>query len=145
MMRFGEWQVSFDINEIEEGKEATFDVVVATTETGANVGFTVLGTSSDAYRKVRREVEMAGIKAAAKSRRRFDMATDDGAEFVIENAEKARLDTLKACVVGWFGFTLNGEEAPLTPENLERVFKARPSWAELVVREIENDANFMKG
>jgi len=137
--------VNFDLDAIDDSKQSTFDVVVGNLDNGGTVGFRVLGTGSNEYQKARREVELFNVKQSAQSRKRLDMATNDGAEFVVDTAEKNRVVILNACIVDWFGFTLGGARAELNEENLSRVFKARPGWAEIVLREIENDANFIKG
>lgn len=134
-----------DIAQLEEIGEATYEVVVATTSTGDDVSFTVKGTASEAYRKALRAAEVYGIKSAAQRKKLTDMTTDDGAQIAADNTERVRQIMLEHCVVGWKGFTVNGEPAELNVENLRRVFKLRPAWAERVLREIETDTNFTQG
>lgn len=137
--------MNFDIEDIEAAGKNTFNVEVGTREDGTPVGFTILGSSSEEYRKARRAIELIGIKSAAKARGPIDMSTDEGAERVADSTDEGRQILLQHCVVGWFGFTMGGQPAEFTPENLQRLLKTKTNWIDLIAREIENDANFIAG
>ncbi len=137
--------MNFDIEDIEASRSKTFNVEVGALEDGTPVGFIVLGTASDEYQKARRASELLGVKIAAASKTVIDMSTDKGAERIVDGTARSRRIVIDHCVVGWFGFTMGGKPAEFTPENLDRLLKARPNWVDILAREIENDANFTEG
>lgn len=137
--------MNFDIAAIEAAADATFDVVVGTRDTGEPVGFKVRGTGSDAYAKAQRAIEVRAVKESAARKQPLNLATDEGANRAVVGGEEAKRLILEACIVDWFGFSIDGKPAKFTPENLQRVLRAKPEWGARLLREIQNDANFMTG
>ena len=137
--------MNFEIAALESAATATFDVVVGKTDKGEPVGFRVLGSSSEPYAKARRDVEVMAVQASANRKAPLDLTTNEGAAQAVDKGEQAKSAMLNACVVDWFGFTMDGKPAKFSAENLSRVLKVKPDWTDRLVREIENDANFTKG
>lgn len=138
-----------DINDLENSRNATFAVKVGTNkEDGSDVGFVVVGKNSQQYQDADEQVRAFNIKAnalRAQQKTSLDTATDEGAMQVAKVVQIHRKMYLDHCVVGWFGFTENGQPAPFSKEAAARVFQARPNWTLQVVAEIENEENFEKG
>lgn len=137
--------MKFDIEQMESAAGKTFDVVVGERDDGSPVGFRVLGPDSDEFQQAERDIEMLGVKESAAMKKGVDITTDEGAATVVEGAQKSRDFFVKRCTVGWFGFTINGEEAEFTPENFGRVLAAKPAWRRRILRAIEDEENFAAG
>lgn len=138
--------MQFDIAALEAATSKTFDVVVGTRDDGGRVGFTVVGSASEQYQTAIRAIDLLNVKESAARKSTVDMASDAGAEIVVDGGAKRRDLLLDACVVEWFGFTLGANEpAPFTPENFRRVMKAKPTWRLRLLTAIEDDANFAAG
>lgn len=138
--------MDFSIESLEGSKDATFDSIFGQRDNGDPVGFRIVGTSSDAYQKADNLIQAMNVADAVKRRVPSDPETPEGAQMLSEASDRRRDVILQHCVVGWFGFTL-GENGPaeFTPENLQRVLKARPQWKKQLVAAIENEGNFYKG
>lgn len=144
--------MNFDIEDLEQMRERTFDVIVGRRDPvdgaaeGEPVGFRVVGAASELYRKANRAFDVATVKAAAQRGAPLDVKTDAGAEAVVESGEQRRDAIVSACVVDWFGFTVgNTTPFPFSAENLDRVLRAKPEWRDVLFAQIVNDANFIKG
>lgn len=138
--------MKFDLASLEAAATATFNVDVGKRDDGSPVGFVVKGPDSEEYEGAIRAVKMVGVKDSATRKEALDMATERGAEIVVDGVAKRDQLVLANCVVGWYGFTLGEtEEAPFTKENFERVLRAKPSWRDRLLAEIENEANFVAG
>jgi hypothetical protein len=61
---------------------------------------------------------------------------------VVDTGADRRLRIVRACTVGWYGFKDGGQDFPFTPENLDRMLKARPNWVNRLIAAIEDEANF---
>lgn len=136
----------FDINKIEESKNATFNVDVGENQqTGEKVGFIVVGQGSDQHLKVTRDIEVFNVKAAAGRKGPLDMKTDEAAGSVVDTGSLHKRMYLSACIVGWYGFKIGDEDAPFNEENLWKVLSVRPRWINKLIESIEVDANFAGG
>lgn len=134
-----------DIDDLEASAAAVYDVVVMGKGTKSPTGFRVMGSSSPQYTEAKREIEIINIKAYAEKKTQPAIESDEGAQLAAQGAERLKMALIRRCVVDWFGFTKGGEAVPFSGESLERVLKAKPAWVDVLVREIEDDANFMKG
>lgn len=136
-----------DIESMEKAAESAAEVVVGKSKDGQNVGFFILGLNSQAYMKAKREIEIEQIKFVASHRADtggpIDLATHGGAVVAKEQQERFRAMILDACVVDWFGFSVAGQPAPFTKENLERVLKSFPSLRDRLHAEIEKEDAFL--
>lgn len=138
--------MKFDINALESSAESTYDLKVGERDDGSPVGFRLVGASSEAYRKAAREIEVMNVRESAARKALVDMATDEGAAYVVDGGIRRASIIVAACVVDWFGFTIGETEpAPFTAENLDRVLKARPAWRGLILGAIEDERNFFAG
>jgi hypothetical protein len=141
--------MNFDLKDIEESTRKTVDVIVGHLEAkeglGDPVGFKVLGPGSDEYEAAERTIQLLNIKEAAARHKAVDMTSDEGAAIAVDGGEARRQVMIDKCVVGWFGFLDEGKPAEFTPENLARLFKARPAWRRRVLAAIEDEAAFTGG
>lgn len=142
----------FDIHDLEQLKNRTFDVIVGHrdpadgADVGAPVGFRVVGATSEQFAAATRAYDVFAVKDSAQRGLSIDPKTDEGALRVVENGERRRDFIVAACVVDWFGFTAGPTEPfPFSAENLERVLCAKPEWRDVLYSAIINDANFTKG
>lgn len=141
--------MNFDINTLEQTQQAQHRVVLGHQKVGdagtagVPVGFIVVGPASEQYQAVDREIQKLNIIEAGRQQgKTLNLQSDEDAGVVVDKAADRRLRIVKACTVGWFGFTDAGQEATFTPEALARVFAAKPNWVLRVLAEIENDQNF---
>ncbi|MGV1017437.1 MAG: hypothetical protein ACOYBW_08680 [Fluviibacter phosphoraccumulans] len=142
--------MKFSLGEIEKSASQTFDVIVGHYDDEAKtpVGFRVVGTGSEQYAQADRNIQILNIKEAAlRTSGKLDLTTDKDAGLIADGAEKRRVLQTESCVVDWFGFTEDDGVTPLefNSENLRRMLKARPHWANLILLGIEDERNFMKG
>lgn len=141
--------MSFDIDQILAGAEEPFEVVVGKREDGSPVGFRVLGAGSRPYAAAERAVRLADVREAASRREEpaEDLATEAGAQRVVERTDRRRDLVLAACVIDWFGFTRGGsqEPAPFDRDAAARVLAARPAWREKIFAAIEAEEDFAQG
>lgn len=105
-------------------------------------GFKVVGQDSSEYQAVDREYKLAGVKKAARRGRGIDAKTDTGAEELVSVLSKREMALIVACTQELYGFTVDGETAPLTEITFEAIFKARPTWKARVLAAIEEDRSF---
>jgi len=135
-----------DIDAIEKSTRTTIDVEIGKNDkTGDTILFKVLGPGSDEYIAAERSIQILNIKEAALRRSTIDLTSEEGATVVADGADRREWMKIHKCVVGWAGFTLGGKPAPFTPENLEKVLKARPMWARQIISKIEDEAAFSGG
>lgn len=144
--------MNFDIDAIEQSADATFDLIIGHNEDKTPAGFTVVGTASDQYAAVTRQIELLNVKEAAARDKadegkasELDMTTDEGAAQVVDSGDVRRMMVVKACVVGWFGMRKGSKPAEFTTDALVRLLELRPLWVRKIVAAIEDDGNFMKG
>ncbi|MFS2047567.1 hypothetical protein ACEN9J_03165 [Variovorax sp. Varisp41] len=140
--------MNFDISAIEQSANVVHEVLVGHLPDGpegapgTKVGFRVVGPASDQYQAVDREIQIVNVRDAVKQRATLDLKTDKGAELVVDTGADRRLRIVRACTVGWYGFKDGGQDFPFTPENLDRMLKARPNWVNRLIAAIEDEANF---
>lgn len=79
---------------------------------GSEVTMSVLGQESKAVKAA----QDRSVRRYARSRR--------GARDEAQIARETRIEIATAAVVGWHGWEIDGQPAPLTPENLGRVLRA---------------------
>lgn len=122
------------------------DVPVVFDEDGKAVsGFKVLGANSKEYQETDRKWRVQNVKKAAIRGKGVDSKTDDGASEVIGALEKRDREIVNACIAELYGFTDGGEALALAPQNLDRIFVARPTWRSKVLAAIESEGNFTRG
>lgn len=142
--------MKFSINEIEKSANQEFKVIVGHYDDEAKtpVGFTVVGSGSEQYAKAERGIQILNIKeAAARKTGRLDLTTDTDAAVIADGADARRMIQIESCIVGWFGFTEEDGTTPLdfTPENVRKILKFKPHWANQILLAIEDERNFTKG
>lgn len=132
--------MDFTIESLEASKNATFDVDVGTRDDGAKVGFRIVGPSSDQFEAADREIATAALADARKRG-----GADELDEAATENVARRRDIIARHCLVGFYGFSINGQAAEFNAENVERILKARPNWKSLIVGAVANEGNFSTG
>ena len=137
----------FDIDKIQEQSEKTRNIPVGTRPDGVEVGFTIYGPQSEAYRRADRRLQVLATEKAIAQRKTDDKVPTDAeiAERVVAATEAANDLLLGECVAGWYGFQAGGADAPFTPANLEAVLRVNPKWKKRLVNEIEDGLSFTEG
>jgi len=139
--------MTFDIDRITSVNDTPFPLEVGRRDDGSPVGFTVLGSASEAYMRADREAQVQGVKDAAhRGGFTIDGRTDEGAQKIVEGMDRRADILIRHCVIGWFGFT-KGETEPaeFTAEVLQLVLRAKPAWKRALLDAIESERNFTKG
>lgn len=138
--------MNFDIDSLEQSANNTYRLTVGQRDDGTPVGFVLVGPASDQFNEAERRIQVFNIREAANRQHSADVNTDEGAALIAAGTDERRAIVAKHCVVDWYGFTLGeNEPAPFTPENLDRVLKARKNWVRLIAMAIDNEANFTAG
>ena len=139
--------MKYDVDAILDSGSKPFNVDVGQRDDGAPVGFVVLGTSSEAYAKADREIQLINVKQAGSRKGiALDSTTDEGAAFIVDGTEEFKDIVFKHCVLDWYGFT-KGETEPaeFSMELFLKLIRARPLWARKLLVSIEDEANFVVG
>lgn len=143
--------MTFDIEKMAAQAEQTIKVPVGTftDATGAEVevGFTVYGPSSEAYRKADRALQVAATERSLAQRKKQTAEPTDAelAERVVAATEQAHEVLLEHCVAGWYGFRAGDVEAPYTVANMRAVLAVHPKWKKVLVNQIEDELAFTAG
>jgi len=145
--------MNFDITTLERSREVQHRIIIGYTKiehedaeptAGDPVGFIVVGPASEQYQAIDREIQRLNIMEAGRHQgRQLNLRSEEDAGVVVDKSADRRLRIVKACTVGWFGFTNVGQPAVFTAEGLALVLKARPQWVGRVLAEIENEQNFI--
>lgn len=107
-------------------------------------GFIIVGKDSDEYQRTVAGQRQRAIRRQAVKRTRFDLKTEEGAEQLDETLQKNNHEVACAVVVGWFGFTIKGEEAPFSKQHVSELLLKKPSWRDKVLQALEDEAAFLK-
>lgn len=107
-------------------------------------GFVIVSKDATEYRERANELRAAGIQRQANKRTRIDTKTQDGAEEFARILESNDFELAAAVVVDWFGFTRAGEPLPFNKNVARQMLEKRPSWAQKISAELENEEGFLK-
>lgn len=136
--------MSFDIDQMPEGAEKTYRVVVGHNpgEPPEEVGFIVVGPNSAQFQAAERAIAVHGVVTAEKRKVPLDLSRPADAAALVDGMEETRRIALEHCVVGWFGFKQGDTYAEFNADNLKKVLRSRPQYVKRLMGEIESAANF---
>lgn len=117
--------------------------VIFDDEGKSTAGFKVRGADSIEYQQANRAHAVLGVKKTSRRGRTIDGKTDTGAAELVDLAKKRAISIANACIVELYGFTKDGEPAPLNEQTLKEIFDARPTWLAKVLAAIENEQLFI--
>lgn len=139
---------STDLSFLEASDTApvTARVTVVTNGDGEDVsGFIILSKDSQEFQDLNAQLRTEGLQKSAKRKTAIDASTEEGAK-TLHRAIASNESRLALCVViGWFGFTYNGEEVPFNKEAVAKMFAKKPTWQAKVLAALEVESNFIKG
>lgn len=117
-----------------------FEITHPDTGEGLNAFISVIGTESGAFKNAVRKM------ANARRLREFENERKGkNAPVLIEEDEKATLDLVCACVVGWRNIIVGGKELEFNTDNL-RSFLTQFDWVRGQIDKASTDmGNFTKG
>ncbi len=136
--------IGVDISALPE-TGITYDVPVIFDDDGEPLsGFRIVGKNSPEYRAQANINRAKALQRGAKKRTAIDASTERGAAELADLIDTNDRSLVMSVVVGWFGFTSGGKEAPFDKAMVANWFDKYPTWADKVAAELEKDANFMK-
>ena len=141
--------MTFDIGNLDAdlGKleEATHKVDVMFDDDGEGfAGFVVVGRNSKIYQAIDRKIRAEATQRGSKRNKALDTTKLEDAGKLVDVVKSNQAREARACVVGFYGFTNNGEAVEFSAELVDRMFTKMPVWEEKVYSAILNDQNFMK-
>jgi hypothetical protein len=107
-------------------------------------GFIIVGKDSDEYQRTLSGQRQKAIRRQAVKRTRFDLKSEEGAEQLDATLRQNEFEIAAAVVVGWFGFTVNGQPAPFVRERVTQILAVKPSWKDRILAALEDEASFLK-
>lgn len=107
-------------------------------------GLIIVNKDSDEYQGENAKLRTEGLQRSAKRQTQIDAKTEEGAvalnSLITGNETRLALSV----VVGWFGFSSNGEDAPFNKATVAKMFAMKPTWQAKTLAALEADANFTK-
>jgi len=133
-----------DLSQLKEQRNDPIDVPLIFNEAGEPTdGFKVVGSNSEQYQKAERDWRLLNIrKSARQGTRASEVGTPEGAAELLDRVDQREAAIAQACIVGIYGFTIDGAPAPLNAETLKAIFDARPMWRTKVIATIESEQVF---
>lgn len=123
----------------------TIQVSVIDDEDGNSVsGFYIVSKNSVEYQNAANSVRIDNIKRNAKRTTQIDSSNDAGATQLANIVKSNERSISLAVVVGWYGFNIEGAAAAFDKSKVEKMFDARPTWQDKVMKALEADAGFIK-
>jgi hypothetical protein len=107
-------------------------------------GFIIVGKDSDEYQRTVSAHRQRAIRRQAVKRTRFDLKSEEGAEQLDATLRQNEFEVAAAVVVGWFGFTINGQPAQFSKERVTQILAVKPSWKDRILAALEDEAAFLK-
>ncbi len=153
-----------DIDRLSADERATHKVYVqggmeGDKESEDAAGFVVVGPHSAEFRKAQaklgakvialmraNEAKDAEAKKAGEDKPEVEPPKSDEDVWSSNNEairQRARI-VAECCVIDVFGFSSAGAAVPFSAELLSQLLTARPMWAFMIMRAVENEANFTK-
>lgn len=132
-----------DLKELQNQGKELIDVPLLFDGDGRPAsGFKVVGADSKQYQDADRAWKLANVRKSARRGRGIDGATETGAAELVDLIAKREMAVCVACIVEIYGFTNDGEPAPLSEETLKAIFTARPTWRSKVAVAVESEQVF---
>ena len=136
----------FDLSRLDDTTRVTFKVDLVFDGAGEPLsGFEVIGSNEPEIRSILDELRKQGTIRANAKKGKLDLATDDGAEKMIEIVDQNEFNKALTAIVGWYGFKSGDVDAPFDRATLKRLLTKFPTWVDKVNEAVANDANFIKG
>lgn len=133
-----------ELDQVQE-EPSTQRVAVSWDEDGEPTdGFIIVGKDSEEYQRVIAAQRQKAIRRQAVKRTRYDLKTEEGAEQLDSTLRQNEFEVAAAVVVGWFGFTVNGQPAPFVRERVTQILAVKPSWKDRILQALEDEAAFLK-
>lgn len=107
-------------------------------------GFKIVGADSPQYQAADRLWRISNVRKNARRGRGIEATTEIGATEFVNLLVKQQEAVAGACIVGIYGFTVDGVPAELSKATLKAIWAKRPTWLSKVVAAIENEALFTK-
>jgi hypothetical protein len=108
-------------------------------------GFIIVGRNSQQYMSIQETIRVENVKRSSRTSTKIDTTTDVGAETAIKLADENERRTVVAVTVGWFGWQVQGTDAPFDPDTVVKMFEKYPTWQDKVNDALNKDSNFFKG
>jgi len=135
-----------DLKELQSKEPELIDVQLLFDDEGRSAsGFKVVGANSKQYQEADRAWKLMNVRKSARRGRGIDGATDTGAAELVDLIAKREMAICVACVVEIYGFTNEGQPAPLGEETLKAIFAARPTWRTKTAFAVESEQVFTQG
>lgn len=134
-----------DLKDLEQDAKELIDVALVLDDDGnPKSGFRVVGADSPEYQEADRAWRVKNVQKSARRGHAIQAATETGAQELVNLVQKREFAIACACIKEMYGFTNNGEEAPLNEETLKAIFTKKPTWRTRVVLAIEAEQVFTK-
>ena len=136
----------FDLGQLDSINEEVLHKVAVVTDIDGNdvCGFFVASKNSEDFQTASHQIRVDGLKRSSKRKTTLDTTTNEGANAVAKVIETNEMTLACAVVKGWFGFQVNGVDAPFSKESVAKMFSKYPTWKDKVTTALENEANFLK-
>jgi hypothetical protein len=139
--------IGFDITNLTTAAAApvTFNVDLMFDKDGEPIaGLIVVGKNSPEYQAENHAIRTEGYQRSARRKTAIDASTDDGAEQLVSLIDANQKRLALAVVVGWYGFSKEGQPAPFDKGVVSAAFDKYPTWLDRTSAALEVDANFLK-
>ncbi|MCY0910834.1 hypothetical protein [Massilia antarctica] len=139
--------VGFDISNFTapDVAQITHKVDLVHDEDGnAIAGYIIVGKNSREYQNENHAIRAEGYQKSAIRKTTIDVKTEEGASKLVDTIDSNSSRLATAVVVGWWGFTSGGVEAPLDKAMVRASYVKYPTWEDKVSNALEVDANFLK-
>lgn len=134
-----------ELKELEQDAKELIDVALVLDDDGKpKSGFKVVGADSPEYQEADRAWRVRNVQKSARRGHAIQAATENGAAELVNIAQKREFAIASACIKEIYGFTIDGEPAPLSEETLKTIFGKKPTWRLRVVMAIEAEQVFTK-
>lgn len=134
-----------ELKDLEQDAKEPIDVALVLDDEGKpQSGFKVVGADSPEYQEADRQWKVRNVQKSARRGHAIQAATETGASELVNLIAKREFAIASACIVGIYGFTIDGADAPLSEETLKAIFGKKPTWRTKVVMAIEAEQVFSK-
>lgn len=131
--------LSLDTSQITHRVPVIFDE-----EGNAKAGFIIVGKNSPQYLDVTGKSRVGNIMKSAARKKAIDTSTEEGAKILTSTLDNNESATALAVTTGWFGFGVEGADAPFDRAVVDKMFAKFPTWKAKVLADLDNDGNFIK-
>jgi len=101
----------------------------------------IVGPDADAAKLEQARQRREGLKR--RNKKALDLTTDNGAQEMDAAVQDNLMGTACAAVVGWEGFTENGQEKPFDPAAVRMLLTKFTEWRDAVLSEHNSNTAFL--